>query len=469
MTGDSLRPVLPAEAGFTNHYRSTILALLVLVYTFNFIDRTIVATLGQAIKVDLRISDAQLGLLQGIAFAFFYTALGIPLARLAERVNRVSLIAACLALWSGMTALCGAAASYAQLFLYRMGVGIGEAGCSPPAHSLITDLYAARVRASALAVYSLGIPLGTMFGAVSGGWLADGPGWRWAFVIVGLPGILLAIVFRMVVREPPRGLVEGASVTPDAPHPSFMDVMRRLFRKPSFVHILIGATLISFVGYGTHTFIQPYFIRAFDLSYTETGLIFGLIGGTSAGLGILAGGLTTDWAGRRSLHWYAVIPAMSALLAAPGYILAFTREAYAAAAICLFVPTLLHYMYLGPSLGVMHNMVTPRMRATATAIFFFVLNLIGLGAGPYVTGLLNDLFAEAAFLSDGRGTFAASCPGGVAPAGASELLASQCAAASTQGTRAGLVIVTLILVWAAMHYFLSARTLSRDLEQPGTN
>lgn len=434
-----------------------------MVYTFNFIDRTIIATLGQAIKVDLRISDAELGLLQGIAFALFYTALGIPLARLAERVNRVSLIAACLALWSGMTALCGAAANYVQLFLYRMGVGIGEAGCSPPAQSLITDLYPARVRASALAVYSLGIPLGTLFGAVCGGWLADGPGWRWAFVIVGLPGILLAVVFRMVVREPPRGLADGPGIAAAAPHPSFTDVMRRLFRKPSFVHILIGATLISFVGYGTHAFTQPYFTRAFDLSYTETGLIFGLIGGTSAGLGILAGGFLTDWAGRRALAWYAVIPAASALLAAPGYILAYTRETYALAAVCLFIPTLLHYMYLGPSFGVMHNLVAPRMRATATAIFLFVLNLVGLGAGPWVTGLLNDLFAERAFAAAAGGSFAASCPGGIAPAGSEASLVERCAAATTQGTRAGLVIVTLILAWAAVHYFLSARTLKRDL------
>ena len=442
--------------------------LLVLVYTFNFIDRTIIATLGQAIKIDLRISDAQLGLLQGLAFAFFYTALGIPLARLAERVHRISLISACLALWSGMTALCGTAASFGQLFLYRMGVGIGEAGCSPPAHSLIADLYSARVRASALAVYSLGIPLGTMFGAVSGGWLADGPGWRWAFVIVGLPGILLAIVLKLVVKEPPRGLADQSSAALDTPPPSFLTVLRRLFRKPSFVHILTGATLIGFVGYGTGTFAQPYFNRAFGLSYTETGLIFGLIGGIAAGAGTLTGGVTSDWAGKRALHWYALIPGISALLAAPGYILAYTREAYAIAAICLVVPTFLHYIYIGPTLGVMHNMVTPRMRATATSIFFFIVNLVGLGAGPYVTGVLNDLFAERYFMAAVGGSFAASCPGGIPPAGAEDVLAAHCAMASTQGTRAGIVLVTLVLAWAALHYFLSARTLKRDLNEVRT-
>ena len=240
-----------------------------LVYTCNFIDRSVIATLGQAIKLDLRISDAQLGLLQGLAFARFYVAMGIPLARIAERANRVSLISVCLVLWSGMTALCGTASSYAQLFLYRMGVGIGEAGCSPPAHSLITDLYSPRSRATALSIYSLGIPFGVMFGAIFGGWLADNLGWRWAFAVVGLPGIALAIVFKLAVREPARGLVDRAGHADATQPPPLMAVVRALFGKPAFVHVLIGATLIGFVGYGTGTFAQPYFNRAFGLSYTQ--------------------------------------------------------------------------------------------------------------------------------------------------------------------------------------------------------
>jgi predicted MFS family arabinose efflux permease len=396
----------PQESQFTGAYRSTILVLLLLVYTFNFIDRTIVATLGQAIKVDLQITDAQLGMLQGLAFAIFYTTLGIPLARLAERVNRVSLISVCLVLWSGMTALCGTAANYTQLFLFRMGVGIGEAGCSPPAHSLITDLYSAKFRATALSIYSLGIPLGTMFGAVAGGWIADDLGWRWAFFVVGLPGVILAVLFKMIVREPPRGLTDHARPAPHVAPPPLRDVFRQLFGKPSFVHILTGATLIGFVGYGTGTFTQPYFNRAFGLSYTQIGLIFGLIGGVAAGAGTLMGGIASDWAGKRALRWYALIPGFSALLAAPAYVFAFTRDAPAVAALCLIIPTFLHYMYIGPTLGVMHNLIAPRMRATATSLFFFIVNLIGLGAGPYVTGLLNDLFAQRAFVNALGGVFA---------------------------------------------------------------
>lgn len=437
--------------------------LLLLVYTFNFIDRTIVATLGQAIKVDLRISDAQLGLLQGLAFAIFYTTLGIPLARLAERVNRINLIAICLALWSGMTALCGAAANYTQLFLYRMGVGIGEAGCSPPAHSLITDLYPAKFRATALSIYSLGIPLGTMFGAVAGGWIADDLGWRMAFLVVGLPGVLLAVVLKLVIREPPRGFADHVRPAPHAPPPPLRDVIRRLFGNSSFVHILTGATLIGFVGYGTGTFTQPYFHRAFGLSYTQIGLIFGLIGGVAAGAGTIMGGVASDWAGRRALSWYALIPGFSALLAAPGYIYAFTRGSPAIAVICLIFPTFLHYMYIGPTLGVMHNLVAPRMRATATSLFFFIVNLVGLGAGPYVTGMLNDHFAQREFVQSLGGVFAESCPGGIAPIGGSDVLIQECGRASVQGTRTGIVIMTTALVWAALHYFLSAKTLRRDL------
>ena len=437
--------------------------LLLLVYTFNFIDRTIVATLGQAIKVDLLLTDAQLGLLQGLAFAIFYTTLGIPLARLAERINRINLIAVCLALWSGMTALCGTAANYTQLFLFRMGVGIGEAGCSPPAHSLITDLYPAKSRATALSIYSLGIPLGTMFGAVAGGWIADDLGWRQAFFVVGLPGVLLAVVFKLVVREPQRGLADRVQLAPNDPPPPLREVVRQLFGKSSFVHVLTGATLIGFVGYGTGTFTQPYFHRAFELSYTQIGLIFGLIGGAAAAAGTLAGGFASDWAGKRALRWYALIPAFSALLAAPGYVLAFTRESPGIAVICLIVPTFLHYMYIGPTLGVMHNMVSPRMRATATSLFFFIVNLVGLGAGPYVTGKLNDYFAQREFLRNVGGDFIQSCPGGIAPAGSGDVLVQECARAGVLGTRAGIVIMTTVLVWAALHYFLSARTVQRDL------
>lgn len=433
------------------------LALLVLIYTCNFIDRTILATLGQAIKLDLKITDTQLGLLQGLAFALFYTALGIPLARLSERVNRVSLISVCLAIWSAMTALCGVAANYWQLFLFRVGVGVGEAGCSPPAHSLIADLYPPRRRATALAIYSFGIPLGTMIGAVSGGWLAQNFSWRVALLVVGLPGIVLALLFRLVAREPVRGAMDPAGQAER--RPSVAETARHVFGNRAFLHITIGATLVGFVGYGTGTFAQAYFIRMFHLNYAEVGLAFGLVGGLSAGLGTLLGGVMGDWAGKHSRYWYALLPAIGLLIATPTYIIAFTRDAWMMAIWWMLVPGLFHYAYIGPTLGTMHNIAEPRMRAMATALFFVVVNLIGLGVGPYATGAAIDFAIEQRFEGLGFANFVTLCPGGAAPPDAGTALAGACSTASGLGTRDGIVVILLVFLWAAAHYFVAARKM----------
>ena len=444
-------------ATYSKRRRQLVLALLVLIYTCNFVDRTILATLGQAIKVDLQITDAQLGLLQGLAFALFYTALGIPLARLSERVNRVSLIAVCLVVWSTMTALCGAAQNFVQIFLMRVGVGIGEAGCTPPAHSLISDLYGAKKRATALAIYSIGIPLGVMIGAVSGGWLTEHFNWRVAMMVVGLPGVLLALLFVLVAREPQRGAADQDTAAAAEPPPSIRETAAHLFGNPAFLHITIGATLVGFVGYGTGTFSQVYFIRMFDLGYAQLGLAFGLIGGLSAGVGTILGGVLSDWAGKRHLSWYALLPAIGLLVAAPAYAYAFTRDTWVFSIWMMLLPGLFHYAYIGPTLGVMHNLATARMRATATALFFVAVNLVGLGLGPYVAGVLIDTATEWQFIAAGMADFVSSCPGGVAPAGASAALATACHDSTAYGTRYGIVVMLAVFLWAAFHYFLAAR------------
>ncbi|WOX07043.1 spinster family MFS transporter [Microbulbifer pacificus] len=449
--------VMPEVEEKANSRRKTMLVLLLLIYTSNFVDRSILATLGQAIKIDLQISDAQLGLLQGLAFALFYTALGIPLARLSERVNRVTLISVCLTVWSAMTALCGAAQNFFQLFLARVGVGIGEAGCTPPAHSLISDMYGAKQRATALAVYSIGIPLGVMIGAVSGGWLTENFNWRVAMVVVGLPGVLLALIFQLVAREPVRGSADQSVAAAKEAPPSIGETARHLFGNKAFFHITIGATLVGFVGYGTGTFAQVFFIRMFDLGYAELGLAFGLIGGVSAGIGTVLGGVLSDWSGKRHLSWYALLPAIGLLIATPAYIFAFTRDSWMFAVWCMLIPGLFHYAYIGPTLGVMHNLATPRMRATATALFFVVVNLVGLGIGPYFTGLVIDFATQAQFSGLGFGDFISSCPGGIAPQDATGALREACHDASAIGTRNGIVMVLLIFIWAAAHYFIAAR------------
>jgi len=460
-----------ARAHYSEGYKTTVLALLVAAYTFNFIDRTVISTIGQAIKIDLQLSDTQLGLLGGIAFALLYTALGIPIARLAERWSRVNIIAVSIVIWSGFTAACGLAQSFLQLLLLRVGVGVGEAGLSPSAHSLISDYYEPRKRASALAVYSIGIPLGTMFGAVAGGWLTQAFSWRVAFVIVGLPGVLVALAIKLVIREPARGHsepppVSAADATPAPPPPfSLLSEMRELgavaavlFGKWPVANIVFGVTIASFAAYGAGAFSPPYFLRAFGLSYTQVGIITGLVAGLSAGIGTVLGGFLTDRLARRSARWYALVPAIGLTVAAPIYIAGYLQPTWQISAAILLIPGIFHYTYLGPTFGVVQNMVDTRRRATATAVLFFFLNLVALGGGPVFTGWLIDHLAQG-----GLDSFKALCPGGAAAPGASAELALQCKTTLIKATRDGIVVTVCLYVWAGFHYLLGSIGLAQAL------
>jgi predicted MFS family arabinose efflux permease len=405
-------------------YKNLVLGLLLAAYTFNFIDRTIIATIGQAIKVDLKITDTQLGLLGGLSFAALYTVLGIPIARLAERRNRVTIISVALVVWSGFTVACGFAANFVSLLILRVGVGVGEAGCSPPSHSLISDIYSPGRRASALSVYAFGIPLGAMIGAAAGGWLAQAYGWRIAFMVVGAPGILLALLTKLIIREPVRGgadPVERAALAEDVtahavagpargwPALAWMlrefkelgAVIGNLFGNWPVLNMVLGITLTSLGGYGIGQFSPPYFNRAFGLDYATVGLIFGLIGGVSSGLGTLAGGFVSDRASRGGAAWYALTPAIGLAIATPIYFLAYTRLDWRLAAVILLLPGLFHYTYLGPTFAVVQNVVETRRRATATAVLFLFLNLIALGGGPYLTGVIIDRLAQNHFAQSG--------------------------------------------------------------------
>lgn len=474
-------------------YRNAVLWLLVTAYTFNFIDRTIISTIGQAIKVDLKLTDQQLGWLGGLSFALLYTALGIPIARLAERTSRVNIIAAAIVVWSGFTALCGVATGYVQLLLFRVGVGVGEAGLSPAAHSLISDYFEPRRRASALSIYAFGIPLGTMFGALAGGWIAQHFSWQAAFMLVGLPGVAVAIAIKLVIKEPPRGwsdrhsaLVEaeppgavgreasnaGAPSAPDhlaggaavARPPSILSVAKRLFGSWGMFHMAAGVTMASFAGYGTGQYIPPYFIRTFGLDLATVGLLVGLVAGVANGAGTLLGGFLTDWASKRNTRWYALVPAIGLVIATPLYLLTFSRDVWQMAIPVWLIAGVLHYTYLGPTFGVVQNAVDVRMRATAVALLFFVLNLIALGFGPPFCGWCIDQFAKAAWAAKGlAGGFLDACPGGVAPAGAPAEIAAACKAVMAQGTRQGILVTFLILAWAGIHYLLAAITLPKDI------
>jgi MFS family permease len=482
---------------YSNGYKAAVLGLLLATYTFNFIDRTIIATIGQAIKVDLKLTDTQLGLLGGLYFALLYTLLGIPIARMAERWNRVTIISVSLVIWSGFTALCGSASSFAQLALYRFGVGVGEAGCSPPSHSLISDYYEPKKRASALSIYSFGIPLGTMFGAVAGGWLAQEFSWRVAFVIVGLPGILLAVLVQLIVKEPPRGHSEIKErpleaedvVVAEPAKPPFSlanefselwAVLKVLFGKWPVLHMMLGVTIASFGSYGSGAFVPPYFVRTYGLGLAQVGLIVGLIGGFSAGVGTLVGGFLSDWTGKRSAKWYALVPALGLLICTPIYVTAYLQTNWQTTALILLVPGIFHYTYLGPTFGVVQNMVDTRRRATATAILFFFLNLIALGGGPPFVGWVIDHFAAFNFAHPGVNSitaaiagfgasdthaFQATCPGGVAPAGAAAELGEHCTSSVALATRQGVIVGICFYLWASVHYFLGSIGLVKAMSK----
>ncbi len=490
---------------FSDRYKTLVLGLLVAAYTFNFIDRTVIATIGQAIKVDLKLTDTELGLLGGFSFAVLYTVLGIPIARLAERWSRVAIISLAMVVWSGFTVACGFAASFAVLLALRVGVGVGEAGCSPPAHSLISDYFEPKRRASALSIYSFGIPLGAMIGAVAGGWLAKTYGWRVAFMAVGAPGVIMALVTRLALREPPRGHSdppERPGLAEDiAAHAAergvgrssggrswlaselaeIAAVAKSLFGNWPVANMVAGVTLASFAGYGAGAFSAPYFIRAFGLDYATVGLIFGLIGGFSTGVGTLAGGFVSDRAAKGGAAWHSLVPAIGLAIATPIYIAAYLEPNWRAAAAILLVPGMFSYTYLGPTFGVVQNVVATRQRATATALLFFVLNFIALGGGPVFTGWIIDRFAAIAlahpaahglvaslgglFSIAAGADFAHACPGGEARAGASAAAGAACKAALIDATRLGIVVTIGFYGWAALHYLLGAFGLAGQLRK----
>lgn len=495
-TGATAAVGSPAKPLYTDGYKRVVLGMLVMAYTFNFIDRTIISTIGQAIKVDLKLTDTQLGYLGGLYFALLYTLLGVPIARLAERFNRTSIIAAALVIWSGFTVACGFAGNFVQLALCRFGVGVGEAGCSPPAHSLISDYYEPKRRSSALAIYSFGIPLGTMIGAVSGGYLAENFSWRIAFVIVGLPGLILALLVKLLVKEPPRGhsdivssehpvLDEDLTVAPSAPAFSMARefseiwaVVKRLFGNWGVLNMVLGVTIASFGSYGSGAFVPPYFVRQFGLGLAQVGLITGLIGGFSAGIGTLVGGFLTDWASKRSPAWYGLVPGFGLAIATPIYITAYLQNDWKATAMILLIPGIFHYTYLGPTFGVVQNVIETRRRATATAVLFLFLNLIALGFGPPFTGWMIDHLAQFHFnnpsapsifsglggvFGDGVQSFNGTCPGGVAPKGSGPALAKACHDTLALSTRQGIIVSLCFYAWASFHYFMAARFLKRDM------
>ncbi len=369
----------PAATG----YRNFALAMLLLVYTFNFVDRQILGILASAIKTDLQLSDKQLGLLGGLAFALLYSTLAIPLAWLADRTSRTWVITLSLAVWSLFTGLCGFATGFGQLFAARIGVGVGEAGGIAPSYAVIADMFPPRSRARALAVYSLGIPLGSAAGVMLGGYIAARVDWRTAFFVVGGAGVLLAPLFRLVVREPAR----EAPVAGRAP---VGRVFAILAAKPSFWLLALGAASSSMLGYGLAFWLPSLLKRSFHLDLVQTAQFYGavlLIGGVP---GILLGGAIGDRFGGRDRAIYARAPAIAFLIAVPLFAAGILSTSTAAAFLFFLIPQALVYLWLAPVVTAVQHLVPAHMRATASASFLLINNLIGLGAGSFALGAVSD-------------------------------------------------------------------------------
>ena len=388
---DGVQPA--AEAG--KGYRYYVLALLILVYTFNFLDRQILGILAIPIKAELKLTDGQLGLMGGLAFALVYSTLAVPVAWLADRWSRTWIITVALTVWSGFTALCGATTGFWQLFLCRMGVGVGEAGGVAPSYSLIADYFPPHQRARALAAYSFGIPIGTASGVLFGGLLAARVDWRFAFFVVGAVGLLVAPLFKLTVRDPQTpgaSKVEQATASAErrSAAPSLGRVAGVVLPKPSFWLLAFGAASSSVCGYGIAFWLPSYFARSFEMTLTETSIFYAAIAFIGGMIGIWGGGVLADRLGARSRSAYPLVPAVAFLVAMPIFYLAVNTDSRLAAFLLFLIPTGLNLAWLGPILTAVQHLAPGSMRSTTSAMFLLINNLVGIAGGLYYFGAVSD-------------------------------------------------------------------------------
>lgn len=414
-------------------YRNYVLGVLFLCYVVKAMDRAVLSVLLESIRLEFRVTDTQLGLLGGIAYAVFYSTLGIPIAAWADRTSRRNVLALAVAVWSAMTAVCGLAVNFVTLLLARIGTAVGEAGGAPPSHSLISDYFPLDKRATALAIFSLGVPIGTMLGNVLGGWSNELYGWRAAFMIVGLPGVLVALIVRFTVIEPPRGYAEARPPGPsDGPAPGIREAFQMFSTRPSFLHLCLGAALHSLVWYAGSTFNAAFLMRSHGLTSGQAGSVLALLAVVAAA-GIFLGGFLADRCSLRrgDRRWYLWVPGWATLLMVPLQFVAYLAPSLGPALFAFAPMYVLAAMFFGPSFATTQALAPLRLRSVAASLLLFTQALIGLGLGPLLVGVASD------WLEPSSGV---------------------------HSLRWGLVIVGLANLWAAAHYFLGARHLRRDLE-----
>ncbi len=383
---ESSEAAAPVKVG---PYRYYVLFALLVVYTLNFLDRQFLTVLQEPVKKALHLSDTELGSLTGLYFALFYTVIGIPVGLLADRVNRVRVVTGASALWSFFTAACGFATSFLTLAIPRMGVGVGEAGGAPPSYSIVSDYFPPRQRGAALAIFSLGVPFGTMAGVMSGGYIAAHYGWQMAFKALGAVGLVLAPIFYLTVREPPRGRFEGGA-TAHAGNP--LAAVLLFFGRPMLVLTALGCGVTAFVGYGLLSWTPSLLIRSKGMSLQQVAFYYGLTAGITGAVGTWLSGVLVDRLGHRRPRAYAMVPAVSILLSLPFMVAAVLAPTWQLSLLCFAGPALLNNMYLAPALAVVQNAAPAHLRVVSGALLLFVLNLIGLGGGPLFVGFMSDHF-----------------------------------------------------------------------------
>jgi predicted MFS family arabinose efflux permease len=449
----------PGAAGerFGKGYRAWLLIVLFAINILNLADRQGIAATAPRFKVDLHLTDTQLGLIQGLGFALFYTLFSLPLAMMADRVNRTKIIAACVGVFAGFAFLCGRAQNFWQMMLFRVGVGSGDAGFGPPVQSLLGDHYPPSKRTSATTVIWLGAPIGAVTGAMLGGYFAQYIGWRQWFLALSIPAAVMALVALFTLREPVRGMSDPQGVVRGKP-PSIPTVFKFLISKRSFVHVLIGAALAATAMNGIGQFLARFIVSNHHLGPAAAGGILGEISGVSMAAGLALGGFGMDWLARFDRRWYVWGPAIGLVLTTPLFILGFMQADVGKMILILIAGHVAMFVYYTPTLGLAANMVGANMRGTSAWLASLVLGLVGVGLGPTVVGMLSDFFAQKAFAV---GDFKAMCPGGQAldPA-----MANACSAASAAGIKHAVMAVALVCIWAALHFVLASRNLGKDLD-----
>ena len=415
-------PVRPVGRGELNY----VLFILAVVSFFNYLDRMVLSMLLEPIKLELALSDAQLGLLAGFAFALFYATFGIPIARIADTRSRVTLLSVCMAVWSAATALCGLAQNFVHMLLARMGVGIGEAGCLPASHSLLSDFVPPKKRAFALSIFQAGGGVGTTLGLVMAGIIAEAYGWRVAFILLGIPGVLIALLVKLTVKDPPRGNYEPQS---EMRHDSFATSLKRLVRRPAFVQVTLAYSIGLFCVYGIAAWLPTFYVRVHGLSLSEVGWLVGMTSGVGNVIGMFGSAYVTPKYISRDRRWEVWWPAWAYLVSAPLYLVAFLTGDINLSFALVFLAAFITGTSIGPGMASVQSLAEPRQRATAVALVMFASAILGQGLGPYAIGLGSD-YLSVMYDAD--------------------------------GLRFAILGSLLLFLWSALHFFIAGRMTNRD-------